>query len=100
MQQEEAQCSADRPNVDRCNRNGDKRVTFVACADIKKGRDFMSTRQAGAWFSPRRSAGDQLFIEYVDTREPVEERRQELQQRYGFLCTCPKCETEAAAQLQ
>ncbi|ELR14357.1 MYND finger domain containing protein [Acanthamoeba castellanii str. Neff] len=66
------------PNVDRCNRHGDKRVAFIACADIKKG--------------------EQLFIEYVDTRAPVDERRQELAQRYGFLCSCPKCSVEATAE--
>jgi SET and MYND domain-containing protein len=45
-------------------------------------------------------AGEQLFIEYVDTRAPVDERRQELAQRYGFLCACPKCTAEARAETE
>lgn len=60
-----------RPNVDRAHFAGNKQLGFVACEDV--------------------AAGEQLFIEYIDTRLPIHERRQMLALRYGFLCSCPRC---------
>jgi hypothetical protein len=87
-------------------------VAFIACADIKKGKKTTTgddthtsrhnthTHHTHVLKHPRGhgGAGEQLFIEYVDTRAPVDERRQELAQRYGFLCSCPKCAGEATAE--
>ncbi len=64
-----------RANVDRCNKEGNKQVSFIACEDIKQG--------------------EQLFVEYIDTRLDVEERRTQLAHRYGFLCVCPRCSAES-----
>ncbi|CAJ1336242.1 unnamed protein product [Effrenium voratum] len=42
-------------------------------------------------------AGQEMCITYCDLRAPREARRQVLQAKYGFLCTCPACEDAAGA---
>jgi len=43
--------------------------------------------------STRIRAGDELCIYYTDVRAPRAQRRLELCERYGFLCSCRACRT-------
>lgn len=38
------------------------------------------------------AAGDELCHAYVDAAEPAPERASELSTRYGFACSCPRCD--------
>eukprot|EP00927_Polykrikos_kofoidii_P039061 TRINITY_DN33499_c0_g1_i1.p1 TRINITY_DN33499_c0_g1~~TRINITY_DN33499_c0_g1_i1.p1 ORF type:complete len:370 (+),score=50.56 TRINITY_DN33499_c0_g1_i1:87-1112(+) len=40
------------------------------------------------------AAGDEVTIAYADIDGPVEQRREELQKRFGFLCSCQRCNKE------
>lgn len=40
-----------------------------------------------------------VFISYIDLLSPCEERRNELKERYYFLCTCSRCVDEEETQL-
>ncbi|CEM04249.1 unnamed protein product [Vitrella brassicaformis CCMP3155] len=44
------------------------------------------------------AAGEELTISYIDNTMSLADRREELR-GYGFVCTCPKCEREAAGGL-
>ena len=70
------QCCANHscdPNVQLCYINGNCTGAFMALENLK--------------------AGDELFINYVDIEQEVEDRQDELA-HYGFLCACPKCKDE------
>jgi SET and MYND domain-containing protein len=41
--------------------------------------------------------GEQIFISYIDTTNPVKLRRTELHDRYFFTCHCANCEKELSA---
>jgi hypothetical protein len=43
------------------------------------------------------AAGEELCINYVGIRQPRAARQKELA-HYGFVCTCPRCEAEKAAE--
>lgn len=38
--------------------------------------------------------GDEIYISYINTSLPGEERKSILQQRYGFDCLCEKCQND------
>jgi hypothetical protein len=38
--------------------------------------------------------GEQIFISYIDFTQDRDERRQELMDRYFFMCNCEKCEQD------
>ncbi|KAI0065777.1 SET domain-containing protein [Artomyces pyxidatus] len=40
--------------------------------------------------------GEQVFITYVDNREPYDVRQQQLQNTYNFTCACPACSLSEA----
>ena len=42
------------------------------------------------------AAGEELTISYVDPEMDDEDRREELEETYGFECACPKCAPEPA----
>ncbi|KAI5475460.1 hypothetical protein MNV49_001351 [Pseudohyphozyma bogoriensis] len=42
------------------------------------------------------SPGEEVLTSYVDLVLPVEERRDDLEERYKFECTCEACETQSA----
>ncbi|KAG6329351.1 hypothetical protein ID866_9737 [Astraeus odoratus] len=43
------------------------------------------------------SAGEELCISYVDTDQPVEQRRGDLETSWFFRCSCDRCERESSA---
>ncbi|CDR96364.1 SET AND MYND DOMAIN CONTAINING, putative [Babesia bigemina] len=44
------------------------------------------------------SAGEQATIAYIDEQAPLEERRKELWNNYGFVCRCSKCLSDEEAE--
>ena len=59
------------PNIEWRSVNGSNRIEFVALRDIR--------------------AGEELFISYIDQSESRETRQFELENLYGFTCSCSKC---------
>ena len=43
---------------------------------------------------------EEITIAYVPPSLPVDKRRQELRERYGFECECPKCERELSKRVR
>ncbi|KIO02619.1 hypothetical protein M404DRAFT_15992 [Pisolithus tinctorius Marx 270] len=43
------------------------------------------------------SAGEELYISYVDTDQPVEQRQKDLESSWFFRCGCSRCNTESRA---
>ena len=52
----------------------DSKLTVVAVEDIK--------------------CGDEIVVSYIDEEQPTRKRQDELLEKYGFVCLCPKCKAK------